>query len=211
MTSKRWFLPLAGLVIAAAAAVAVTLVLTNSGEGDEAERGAGTSGDEVAERECSLVHNVEACEDGAWDEAGDGGAVASVCAPEAPDCDDMIVNPDGDTGASPEEPVSSGPITIIDDIDPNECNLVHDITACEEQATAAAIEDLAHNTGVDPATITVRSVEFVEWPDACLGVQNPKLVCAQVITAGFTIGLAIGERFYGYRTDATGSTLIGGK
>lgn len=138
-------------------------------------------------------------------------SVAPVCAPEVRDCEDVIVNPDGDAAVNPDKPVSSGPITIIDDMDPNECNLVDNITACEEQATAAAIDDLAHNTGVDAATIAVRSVEFVEWPDACLGVHNPKLVCAQVITPGFRIGLVIGEGYYEYRTDATGSTLIGGK
>jgi hypothetical protein len=131
-----------------------------------------------------------------------------MCAEDVPDCNDMIVNPDGDIGDGLEEPVSAPPVTSGDDIDPNECSLVHNIDACEEQATAAAVADLAANLGVEPETITVVSADLTDWPDACLGVAQPDVACAEVITTGFKVMLAAQDVDYEYHTDATGSQAL---
>lgn len=139
----------------------------------------------------------------------DGGTnVAPVCAPDFPDCDDMMVNPDGDVADNPDEPVSSEPpISIIDDLDPNECSFVHNITACEKAAIALASEDLAKRLGSSNA-ITVESIEPVEWPEACLGIYQPNVACAEVITQGFRIVLRVDDQAFEYHTDAGTRALL---
>jgi hypothetical protein len=52
------------------------------------------------------------------------------------------------------------------------------------------------------------SVEEVEWPDGCLGVQRPNVACIQVITPGFRIVLEADGARYEYHTDADGSVVV---
>ena len=49
-----------------------------------------------------------------------------------------------------------------------------------------ARKDLAEQINVDPSVITMVSVEAVDWPDGCLGVQTPGVMC----THGDHIGLS---------------------
>lgn len=46
---------------------------------------------------------------------------------------------------------------------------------------------LADRLAIDAASISVASVEPVEWPNACLGVQIPGQVCAEVLTPGYAV------------------------
>lgn len=55
-----------------------------------------------------------------------------------------------------------------------------------------AIAELAKLIGVDPSEIHVVTFEAVQWPDACLGVQIPGQMCAEVITNGFKVILEVG-------------------
>ena len=98
-------------------------------------------------------------------------------------------------------------MTSGDDIDPDECNLVHNIDACEKQATAAAVADMAGRLNVDPVELETGaeiSVEFVQWLDACLGIVTPDTGCAQVITPGFKIVIDTGIVAFEYHTDTAG-------
>ena len=63
-----------------------------------------------------------------------------------------------------------------------------------EQAQAG----LARRLGVDLAEIEVESVEEARFPDASLGVPEPDTAYAQVITPGYIIELAVGDRVYTY-------------
>ena len=63
-------------------------------------------------------------------------------------------------------------MTSIDDIDPNVCNWVHNLTACESDSALVARERLAELTGADVARIYVLDVEIALWPDASLGVRS---------------------------------------
>jgi hypothetical protein len=195
LKNKR--LLLTGIGAALVAAVAVVAVVAASSGGNDGRESVS------AEDETRL--------------AGDGEGLA-VCVEDVPDCNDMIVNPDSDVSEEPgavssDEPVSAddpigGPITSIDDIDPNECNLVHNIDACQEQATGAALKDLVVRPGIEADAIAVVSAEMTEWPDACLGVQQPGVACAEVITPGFKIVLGAGSAEYEYHTDATGAQTL---
>ena len=56
-----------------------------------------------------------------------------------------------------------------------------------EIAAGRAIEALAEWLGVSQTALSVLAVEAVEWSDACLGVQIPGRICAQVITPGWQV------------------------
>ena len=183
MTLKKWAIP-AGLAVAAVVAIGVGFALSSSG-GDEGDKDAAPSGEaaaDCAEPPCVAV--------------GDGGL--ATCLEGAEDCQDTV---------DPDEPVSTEPVTIIDGQDPNECNLVHNIDACERKAADAAVADLAERLQIDNETINVVSSEFVEWPDSCVGIQRPGVACAEVITIGFRILLDADGDSYEYHTDATASVV----
>lgn len=177
---KKSMLPLAA-VAGLAVALSLTLVMAGPFAEGEPEEGqpAARSDESIGPGECSLVHNIEACDDAAGGDSGGSGEPGS------------------------DEPASSGPVTSIDDIDPDECSLVHNIDACEEQAVALARDDLAEREGVPAETIFVESAELVQWPDTSLGNPQPDMAYAQVITPGFKLILSIEGRdnVYEYHTD----------
>lgn len=78
----------------------------------------------------------------------------------------------------------------------------------EFSAVQAARQDLAQELNVNPYTIVLESVEFVEWPDACLGVEQAGVMCAQVVTPGYRVVLRAQDETYVYHTDETGSQVI---
>ena len=125
MNLTRWLAPLAVVAVLIAAGTTAA-VLAGSG-GDSAPV---TSGDEIAPGECSLVHNVEVC-----DEAAPGQDVAGMCVEGVEDCVDMIdcslaeneALCTDDAGAEPP------PVRSDEGIDPDECNLVHNIDACSPE------------------------------------------------------------------------------
>jgi hypothetical protein len=183
MTIKKWAIP-AGLAVAAIVAIGVGLALSSSGDDD---------GDKDATR---LPEDAAECAEPPCDDVGVDGQ--ATCLEGAEDCDDAV---------DPDEPVSTEPVTIIDGQDPNECNLVHNIDACERNAADAAVADLADRLQIDDESITVVSSEFVEWPDSCVGIQRPGVACAEVITIGFRILLDADGDSYEYHTDATASVV----
>jgi hypothetical protein len=68
-------------------------------------------------------------------------------------------------------------------------------------ATGAAVADVAARLDIKEDAITVVSVEFVEWPDSCLGITKRDIACAEVITPGYRIILEANGQAYEYHTD----------
>jgi hypothetical protein len=66
---------------------------------------------------------------------------------------------------------------------------------------ALARQHLADRLRVSPSAIEVISFESRQWPDRCLGLSIPEVVCAQVITPGYRAVFRAQGREYGYRTD----------
>ena len=58
--------------------------------------------------------------------------------------------------------------------------------------------------GIAATTITVRSVEAVDWPDASLACPQPGMMYAQVITPGYRIVLEVDGKSYEYHTGGGG-------
>jgi hypothetical protein len=78
----------------------------------------------------------------------------------------------------------------------------------QNPAVIAAIDALAELLNIEPSAITLVSVEAVDWPDGCLGVHTPGVMCAQVITPGFRVTLEAEGKRYEYHTNESGSQVI---
>jgi hypothetical protein len=80
------------------------------------------------------------------------------------------------------------------------------------QPALNAAADLAQRLKIDVNTITLISAEQVDWSDACLGIQTPGVMCAQVITPGYKVILEANGQQYEYHTNESGSAvrLVGG-
>lgn len=77
-----------------------------------------------------------------------------------------------------------------------------------DQVAGAVRQMVMQQLGVDADAITIASVEAVDWPDACLGVSQPDVMCAQVITPGYRVVIEANGQRYEYHTDATGGEIV---
>ena len=75
------------------------------------------------------------------------------------------------------------------------------------QAALSARADLAQQLQIEIDTITLVSVDQVDWPDACMGIQTPGVMCAQVITSGYKVVLEANGKQYEYHTNESGSRV----
>jgi hypothetical protein len=75
-------------------------------------------------------------------------------------------------------------------------------------AQRAAIQALAAALGINTDQVKVVSVEAVEWPNGCLGVQRMGVMCTQQIVPGFRIILEANGQRYEYHTNRSGSQLV---
>jgi len=96
-----------------------------------------------------------------------------------------------DTGAAPE---ATADVVVL----PAEGSAVE----------SAAVQTLAETLGVSADTISVVSSEAVEWPDSCLGVSDPEVMCASVITPGFLVLLEADGQSYELHTNEDGSVVV---
>ncbi|MFT3895102.1 MAG: hypothetical protein QM730_26045 [Anaerolineales bacterium] len=69
------------------------------------------------------------------------------------------------------------------------------------------IEQLAQNLGLEKNDISVVSSNEIEFPDACMGVAMPEIMCAQVVTPGRIIVLEAKGIQYEYHTSADGARV----
>lgn len=79
--------------------------------------------------------------------------------------------------------------------------------AAAPQAALSARKALVEQLKIDPDTIKLVSVEQVDWPDACMGVQTPGVMCAQVITSGYRVVMEAQGNLYEFHTNETGSAV----
>ena len=113
----------------------------------------------------------------------------------------------------PTQPSVTGPISILDTMDPDQCSFMHNINACFSDGEPPAdlrmgsyLEvfhlarfDAVERFGLNLEAIVIRNVEAAEWGDTSLGNPEPGMVYAQVIVPGFKLVLESRE---------TGATFI---
>ncbi|MDX1665398.1 MAG: hypothetical protein R3272_16510 [Candidatus Promineifilaceae bacterium] len=76
-----------------------------------------------------------------------------------------------------------------------------------EQVVEQVQQVLAQALGIEPAEITIVSVEQTEFPNACLGLAEPGELCAEVITPGFEIAVDAADESFTVRSDLEGTEV----
>jgi len=66
---------------------------------------------------------------------------------------------------------------------------------------------LADKLGIDAETIQLVDVQAVEWPDSCLGVQIPGIMCAMHVVDGYRIILSANDQTYEVHSNLDGSQI----
>jgi hypothetical protein len=79
----------------------------------------------------------------------------------------------------------------------------------ESDLVARARLHLAQRAGIAVDDIETVSITPVTWPDACLGIGEAGLFCAQVMTPGYQIRLKAKDTLYEYRSDLHGLLRAG--
>lgn len=75
-------------------------------------------------------------------------------------------------------------------------------------AQRIAISKVTENLGVTPDKVKLISTEAVEWPDSCLGVSTPGIMCSQVVTPGFRVKLEVNGQQVEYHTNQDASVIV---
>jgi hypothetical protein len=70
-----------------------------------------------------------------------------------------------------------------------------------------AQEALSALLNFDTSAVSIVSVEAVQWPNACLGVELPGQMCAMHVVDGYRVILEADDRRYEYHTNGDGSSL----
>ena len=212
---KKWAFAMTvaffAIVSVAAGAVALTDDDSSPGVGRDADE-RGESGGDGSAADCANPP----CED-------TGGGAAAICLEGAVDCNDtpsekppegdacILIFPtppecaDPDAPVSDEPPPSDEPPAPPGSTPPSACTMEYP-NKCT--ATGAAVADLAARLDIEEDQITVKSVEFVEWPDSCLGITKRDVACAEVITAGYRIILEAKGQAYEYHTDGGSQAML---
>lgn len=77
----------------------------------------------------------------------------------------------------------------------------------ENQALANVRQVLMQQLHADATAVEVLEVTSETWPDACLGAATAEEICAQVVTPGYAITLAVHGDAYRYHTNSDGSVM----
>ncbi|HSQ40067.1 MAG TPA: hypothetical protein VLM78_07885 [Anaerolineales bacterium] len=75
-------------------------------------------------------------------------------------------------------------------------------------AVEAAVKALVEREGVALESVSVVTLEAVEWSNSCLGCAQPGEHCLMVITPGYRIVLQSGEKTYTVHTNRNGRQAI---
>ena len=119
----------------------------------------------------------------------------------------------GEPEPSDDQPTA----TSIDDIDPNECNWVHNINACfsDSQAPAdipmdeymavlwLAREDLSQRLAVEISSIQLAEIERAGWPVYWPEEPKPGMAYINIALPGFRMVLEADGQIYKYETDTS--------
>ncbi len=67
------------------------------------------------------------------------------------------------------------------------------------EAAHYAVRDLAAKLGIPSSSITVAEKGEATWPDPSLGMPEPGMMYAQMLTEGFRVVLLVDGKMYEYR------------
>ena len=100
------------------------------------------------------------------------------------------------------------PTAAGEETDPATTPIPIDILAPANNIAAQnAAQALAQTLGVDKTAVSFDSLEAQSWPDSCLGIEAPGMMCAQHVVDGYLVTMRVAGQQYAYRTNADGSEL----
>lgn len=80
--------------------------------------------------------------------------------------------------------------------------MANSFSSTANEIVRQAVAELAARLGVSPEQIELLSLQEVEWRDSSLGLPQPGMMYAQVMTPGYRIELRAADRRYRYHADA---------
>lgn len=83
----------------------------------------------------------------------------------------------------------------------------NDISHNLHPAVAAAQGFLAEWLGINLDAIKLVSFEYRDWPNGCLGISAPDVMCIEVITPGYRVIFEVEGKTYILRTNTSGSLV----
>jgi hypothetical protein len=132
-----------------------------------------------------------------------GAAVPPVATPVAP------TQPAAPTAIPFVSPIAS-PVQTLDAPEPGGGMITKPESARWNNAPQAALNArkmLMEQLKVDVDRIGLVSAEQVDWPDGCLGIQTPGVMCIQVISPGYKVVLSANGTEYEFHTNKTGDVV----
>jgi hypothetical protein len=78
----------------------------------------------------------------------------------------------------------------------------------ETLPVARAKSFLADKLSINRSTIKFVEAQKVQWPDTCLGVQQPGIMCAFHVVDGFKITLSANAQSYEVHSNLDGSQIV---
>jgi hypothetical protein len=75
-------------------------------------------------------------------------------------------------------------------------------------AVLAAKRLLAQQTGYSEDVINVVEHAYVDWPNSCLGIEDPAMSCAMVITPGYRVVFEARGELFEFHTDEAGGVIL---
>jgi hypothetical protein len=233
---NKWLLP-AGALTAVVVGIFVVLAVAGAFDGDDGGGRVAAESDEEADAARCAVNEAgddcaedaggdafgiciaeddpnydpeQPCEDTpAGDGSGSDGSL-NTCIEGTTDCVDTPLNPDEPVSGGGGDSMNmciEGVVTCNDTIEPDGDP---DAIGGGEEGKAVAVEAaLAALTEIGgPSDAKVASAHAVEWGNACLGVDQPDVACAEVITPGWIIVLEAGDLAYEFHTDLNGNAVL---
>lgn len=91
--------------------------------------------------------------------------------------------------------------------DPNAGKVQIPRVSLPNEVATAVLRQVANLTGRPIYSFRIADGQPKIWPDGCLGLGKPDMVCAQVLTHGWQVIATDGQQSWNYRTNITGSLL----
>lgn len=89
----------------------------------------------------------------------------------------------------------------------NPVNLANAPQNLPPQVSQRVKQKVAELTKVNVDQVEILTAEPRTWPDGCLGIQSPDLMCTQALVRGWFITVKSGKQRLNYRTDQTGNLV----
>lgn len=71
----------------------------------------------------------------------------------------------------------------------------------------SVLQDLAQQTGEAPEGFQIIQAQKQTWPDGCLGLATPDMLCTMALVEGWQVQVSNGSQTWTYRTDAFGDVV----